>query len=68
MTYDKSNSRKEEVTEEKKELVENLKKIQKQAKKKKEILSELQKLSGQDLRVLQNEVTQDKKELEDLRN
>lgn len=46
MTYDKSISRKEEVTEEKKDLVENLKKIQKQAKKKKEILSELQKLSG----------------------
>ena len=46
LTYDKSTARKEEVTEEKKQLVDNLKGIQKQAKKKKEILTELQKLSG----------------------
>lgn len=42
--------------------------MQKVAKKKKEVLSELEKLKGQDMRVLQNEVGQVKKELEELRN
>ena len=46
LTYDKSTARKEEISEEKKDLVEGLKRIQKQAKKKKEILTELQKLKG----------------------
>lgn len=46
LTFDKANARKEEIVEEKKELTENLKRMQKQAKKKKEVLQELQKLSG----------------------
>lgn len=45
-----------------------MKRTQKVAKKKKEVLSELEKLKGQDMRVLQNEVGQVKKELEVLRN
>ncbi len=45
-----------------------MKRMQKVAKKKKEVLSELEKLKGQDMRVLQNEVGQVKKELEELRN
>jgi hypothetical protein len=56
LAFDKANARKDEIAGEKKELAENLKRMQKQAKKKKEVLSELEKLKGQDLRVLQNEV------------
>lgn len=39
--YEKNNSRKLEITEEKKDLTESLKKMTKQAKKKKEVLTEL---------------------------
>ncbi len=56
LAFDKANARKDEIASEKKELAENLKRMQKQAKKKKEVLAELEKLKGQDLRVLQNEV------------
>jgi hypothetical protein len=52
LAYDKSTARKDEIAEEKKDLGENLKRLQKQSKKKKEVLQELQKLGGQDLRVL----------------
>ena len=45
-----------ELEEEKKDLSENLKTNQKTLKKKKEVLSELDKLAGQDMRVLQAEV------------
>jgi hypothetical protein len=41
LSYNKSNARKGEISEEKKDLTENLKRLQKQAKKKKEILNEL---------------------------
>jgi len=46
LAYDKSTARKEEMAGEKKELAENLKRMQKQAKKKKEVLTELEKLKG----------------------
>ena len=40
------------MEEEKKELAENLKTVQKTVKKKKEVSVELEKLKGQDMRVL----------------
>lgn len=46
----------------------NLKTVQKTVKKKKEILKEVEKLQGQDLRVLQSEVAQINTELEQLRD
>ena len=52
VTYEKQAAKKAEIEESKKELVESLKKVQKQTKKKKEVLNELQKLGNQDLRVL----------------
>ena len=52
LAFDKANARKDEIASEKKELAENLKRMQKQAKKKKEVLTELEKLKGQVLRVL----------------
>lgn len=53
-TYEISHQKKGQFEEEKKEMAEQLKSQQKQAKKNREIVSELQKLSGQDLRILQN--------------
>jgi len=58
---------KNECEEEKKDLVDGLKKQQKTSKKKKEVLTELEKLQGQDLRVLQNEVGVISNELEQLK-
>ena len=52
IVYDKNSTKKSSLSEEMGELTESLKKLQKQAKKKKEVLVELEKLSGQDLRVL----------------
>ena len=46
---------------------ENLKKITKSTKKKKEILAEINKLGNQDLRVLQSEVNVLNKEMEELK-
>ena len=46
----------------------NLKTVQKTVKKKKEILKEVEKLQGQDLRILQSEVAQINTELEQLRD
>jgi phenylalanyl-tRNA synthetase alpha subunit len=67
LILEKYTARKEEAAEEKKELTEQLKRVQKAAKKKKEVLQEIDKLGGQDLRVLQGEVNGVKKELEELR-
>jgi len=44
--YERATQRKDQIEEEKKDLSENLKKISKQTKKKKEVLTELQKLGG----------------------
>ena len=55
---------KNEIEEEKKEMAENLKSQQKSLKKNKEILSELEKLGGQDVKVLQSQVGELKKELD----
>ena len=52
LILEKYTARKEEAAEEKKELTEQLKRVQKAAKKKKEVLQEIDKLGGQDLRVL----------------
>lgn len=51
-TYEISYQKKSQFEEEKKEMAEQLKSQQKQAKKNREIVTELQKLSGQDLRIL----------------
>ena len=59
---------KNEFEEEQKDLVDSLKSTQKAAKKKKEVLTELDKLQGQDLRVLQNEVGAISGELEQLKD
>ena len=45
-TYEKQAVKKAEIEDEKKELVESLKKVQKQTKKKKEVLTELEKLGN----------------------
>lgn len=45
----------------------NLKTVQKTVKKKKEVLKEVDKLQGQDLRVLQTEVAEINGELEQLK-
>ena len=45
-------------------MAENLKSQQKSLKKNKEILSELEKLGGQDVKVLQSQVGELKKELD----
>jgi len=58
---------KQAFEEEKKELADNLKKVQKVAKKKKEIITELEKLRGQDVNVLKKEVAEINTELEQLR-
>lgn len=63
-TYEISYQKKSQFEEEKKEMAEQLKSQQKQAKKNREIVTELQKLSGQDLRILQNQVGELKKELD----
>jgi len=44
--FEKQNAKKAEIEEEKKDLVENLKKINKQTKKKREVLTEIQKLGN----------------------
>ena len=58
---------KTDLEEEKKELAENLKTTQKAVKKKKEVVAELAKLGGQDMRVLQAEVGEINNELEELK-
>ena len=60
-------TQKNEFEEEQKELADNLKKAQKTGKRKKEVLNELEKLAGQDLRVLQGEVGEINNELEQLK-
>lgn len=44
--YERHSQRKAEMEEEKKDLSENLKRVQKQAKKKKEVITELEKLGN----------------------
>lgn len=68
LTYEKSTQKKTEIEEHKIELADNLKKLQKATKKKKEVLVELEKLGGQDLKVLQTEVAGLNKELEELQH
>ena len=67
VTTESLQHQKEEFEEEKKELAENLKSTTKNVKKKKEVATELQKLSGQDMRVLQAEVGAINNELEELK-
>jgi len=64
--YDRDNTKKALVDEEKKEMSENLRSIQKEVKKKREIVQELNNLGNQDLKVLQQQVGEIKKELDDL--
>ena len=61
---DSLSQQKNKFEEEKKELAENLKKIQKVTKKKKEIITELDKLRGQNVDVLRSEVAEVNKELD----
>lgn len=49
-------------------MADNLKTQEKQIKKSKEIISEIQKLEGQDLKILQAQVGQIKQELDELKD
>lgn len=64
ITQESLGQQKNQFEEEKKELADNLKKVQKVTKKKKEIIVELEKLRGQNVEVLRSEVGEINKELE----
>ena len=59
---------KSSLEEEKTDLASSLKKNKLEVKKKKEVFKEVEKLQGQDLRVLQSEVAQMNEELQNLRD
>lgn len=67
ISVDSLNQQKVQFEEEKKELADTLKRTQKVTKKKKEIITELDKLRGQDVNVLRSEVSEINRELEALR-
>lgn len=66
--FEKLTEKKKEFEETKKENVDKLKTMQKESKKKNEVLSELKKLGTTDIRSLQKEVHQSNLELEELRD